>query len=627
MRRIIFSLLILILPLYLFSQPLRDSGYVLSVEKDGVYLDLTKNDVKPGDKFIITRPGGYFIHPVTKQKIKKEDIVVAYLEITKVFDQYSFAKVFPDSAISQVKPGMVAKRVHKGEKQDVVYRKTLLVQPFKVIGLGKNYLGELMKDVLVEQLYKLNKFKILDNDIGSARPDYIITASAYPPEVVQVSNNVPIKNIVNLAEIASGKNFGSDYLSNARLTKLKATVTVTIRIIDPKTGEIVYTFSRTGQAVGKSSVELEGGIMSGVNIPGELFYQSVSGKATQAALKLAANDIYQFLVYGKKVQQQKSKKVKKSKLSIIDVIPRNDSVYFTLNYGNKSKYRLRKDDEFEIYAAKKSEKKEYQYIGRMKLNKVKDSVAYGLFEQNELPQGNYDIFNSKLYYVHPNFISITISQELLIDKYPYGHARLELGSSIFKSSKFFNRIALGAEYLFGEPLFNTRIEIPKGLSLLNMNYPEVIAHNLPVYLRFDFGYYLNRLTKGSFILGGSVVLNNNKTRLQYYGRYTDSDFYHESSTDEYRFYIEDQKIPLGFKLFFGRQFGRSFILTYDLGISLLSDKIYGYSDYFEFSQSTDSQGNVVWDLQDSGTKSLESSNIFLRLASGLNIGFLIPTSW
>ncbi len=626
MRRIIFSLLILILPLYMYSQSLRDSGYVLSIEKDGVYLDLTKNDVKVGDKFIITKPGGYFIHPVTKQKIKKEDIVVAYLEITKVFDQYSFAKVFPDTAISHIKTGMVAKRIHTAEKQDLVYKKTLLVQPFKVIGLGKNYLGELMKDVLVEQLYNLNKFKILDNDIGTAKPDYIITATAYPPEVVQVSNNVPIKNIVNLAEIASGKNFGSDYLSNARLTRLKATVSVTIRIIDPKTGEIVYTFTRTGQAVGKGSVELEGGIMSGLNIPGELFYQSVSGKATQAALKLAANDIYQFLVHGKKIQQQ-SKKIKKKELSIIDVIPRNDSIFFVLNYGHRSKYRLRDGDEFEIYSPEKKNKKEYQYIGRMSLKNVKDSVAYGVFEQNRLPEGNYDIFNSKLYYVHPNFISFTISQEVLIDKYPYGHARLEIGGSIFKSSKFFNRIALGAEFLFGEPLFTPRIELPNGLSLLSMNYPEVFAHNLPVFLRFDFGYYLNRLTKGAFILGGSVVLNNNKTRLQYYGRYTDTDYYHESSLDEYRFYIEDQKIPLGFKFFFGRQFGRSFILTYDLGISLLRDKFYGYSDYYEFLQNTDSQGNTVWDLQDSGTKFLEESSFSVGFSAALNISFLIPVKW
>ena len=47
-------------------------GYIISIEDNKVYLDVTSPKVVVGDVLSVYSDAGYIIHPVTKKKIKKE---------------------------------------------------------------------------------------------------------------------------------------------------------------------------------------------------------------------------------------------------------------------------------------------------------------------------------------------------------------------------------------------------------------------------------------------------------------------------------------------------------------------------------------------------------------------------
>lgn len=84
------------------------TSYILQIEGNKIYLDVTAPKVKVGDVLSIYSEAGYMIHPVTKQKIQKEGEILADLEIIEVKNEYSIASVYPEDAISKMKVGMVA---------------------------------------------------------------------------------------------------------------------------------------------------------------------------------------------------------------------------------------------------------------------------------------------------------------------------------------------------------------------------------------------------------------------------------------------------------------------------------------------------------------------------------------
>ena len=81
-------------------------GYVISVEGEKVYIDLAAGKVKPGDKVAVYSKEGYFIHPVTKKRLKREPSQVASLEVVKVYTDYSLARAVPAQSLSKVEVGM-----------------------------------------------------------------------------------------------------------------------------------------------------------------------------------------------------------------------------------------------------------------------------------------------------------------------------------------------------------------------------------------------------------------------------------------------------------------------------------------------------------------------------------------
>lgn len=82
---------------------------VIAIEDDKVYVDPIK-DVNAGDKLTVYVSGGYFTHPVTKEKILRNSKDVAELQVEKVFSSYIQTTPKPAMAISQIEQGMMVRK-------------------------------------------------------------------------------------------------------------------------------------------------------------------------------------------------------------------------------------------------------------------------------------------------------------------------------------------------------------------------------------------------------------------------------------------------------------------------------------------------------------------------------------
>ncbi len=69
------------------------SGYIVSVDKDKVIIDLGKGNVREGEVFQIYREGKEIVHPVTGKVIGKETQTIGKLKVVKVEEGFSTATV------------------------------------------------------------------------------------------------------------------------------------------------------------------------------------------------------------------------------------------------------------------------------------------------------------------------------------------------------------------------------------------------------------------------------------------------------------------------------------------------------------------------------------------------------
>jgi len=109
------SVLVLLMLFCININAQETKGYILSVEKDIVYLDYTNKDVKSGDKLQVIKSGGYFKHPVTNKKIKKKDEYIANIKIVEAEESYSEAIVIPPEDIMKISKGMKAEIIKETE--------------------------------------------------------------------------------------------------------------------------------------------------------------------------------------------------------------------------------------------------------------------------------------------------------------------------------------------------------------------------------------------------------------------------------------------------------------------------------------------------------------------------------
>jgi hypothetical protein len=285
----------------------KQDGVILSVESELLYLDLKFGQVVVGDKYKVTKAGGFFTHPVTGEKIKKEDEIIAVIEITDVKDNYSVAKAYPAEDILKLSKGM---NVVPLSSTDKTTKRKVIVLPFSVVGDG-GQLGLYMSEALSREIVGSNNFKVIDlqgidpNDkdrlnefIQNNSIDFIISGTSMQPEVTQTETGVPVKGILAAGELVTGKNLGSAYVSDVRSVTMKALVNITLKLLDAKSGEILFNATEMDMQSGLSSLDFEQGVLGGSRIQGGVagFYQSIAGQATLNAVRALAVYFDDFMV-------------------------------------------------------------------------------------------------------------------------------------------------------------------------------------------------------------------------------------------------------------------------------------------------------------------------------------------
>ena len=313
-------------------------GYIISVEGNAVYVDLTSRQVQPGDKLLVYGSGGYMTHPVTKKKIKKNDVFVTTLEVGQTFDEYSIALPYNIAELPKVEVGMrvqtstAAKSTETKTVNDAMTstfvnsengtvtgstKIPVVVAPAQVNDVVNNgHFGGYVADILMEQLLQCERVRLLDRSVLNAQISeidlagdildkettirrgkvigarYILQTTMQKPDVANIRTGVPLASVMGAIQGATGTNIGAAYASNMQVATLKASVSISVRVVDLQTGEVVFMTSGEGNAKGKSQLRMEYGALGGGELNGgaEDFKQTITGKAiTQAFRRIGRN--------------------------------------------------------------------------------------------------------------------------------------------------------------------------------------------------------------------------------------------------------------------------------------------------------------------------------------------------
>ena len=315
-KKIIVAFVVLTFAFVVKSQTV--SGYVLSVENGKVYLDLTSPNVTKGDMVTVTDGTS----------------AIASVEIEDVFVNYSQGKAIPSFSLDKIKKGMVVKLAESGRKNitnekanpikkestPIVASKSLdfnsnnkagvYIAPAQVndvVGVG--HFGGYVSDVLMEQMMFCENIRLLnrtvlreqisETDLTGEYIDpataiergkivgakYVIQVTMQKPDVVNVSTGIPLASIMGALQSGLNKNIGAQYMSNVEFATLQASVSITARVVDIQTGEILFMASGKGQSKGKSQLSMEYGALGGAKLNGgaDGFKQTVTGQAIQKA--------------------------------------------------------------------------------------------------------------------------------------------------------------------------------------------------------------------------------------------------------------------------------------------------------------------------------------------------------
>jgi len=410
----------------------QERGIILAVEDGKVFLDLNESNVTNGSRYQVVKENGYFTHPVSGEKILREPEIIAYIEIIEVKSNYSVGSISPRSAISSLEKGMEIILLEGAKSETREFRKSIAVQPLNVSSARGGYLGFYIADLLTEELFNIDKFKVIDRQtlglqmdeialtnqgvidekdaiqIGKTRGvDYFITGTVYEPDVVETSTGVPIKGILSAAEAISGQKLGADYVSDVRVSQLRAIVNMTLRIVDVQTGEILFIASEMQQASGKSQINLEQGALGGLQLQGGAtsFLNTITGQATRAALLNLTKYIDDYFEGKIQVRNFKGNVIEIAKIGtkeenekekigkIIEVSLESQSNNFqrqkfevVINkgkkngYNNSSVYYLFEPNYEESQISGEKKQKGYVRIGEIELIILEDEISKGILE-------------------------------------------------------------------------------------------------------------------------------------------------------------------------------------------------------------------------------------------------------
>ena len=198
---------------------------------------------------------------------------------------------------------------------------TVVVAPAQVNDVvNSGHFGGYVADVLMEQLLLGNEVRLLDRSILNEQIDemnlagnvidpktaikkgkvvgakYIIQVTMQKPDVVNVKTGIPLASFMGAIGTATKTNIGAEYASNLQVGTLKASVSISTRVVDLQTGEILFMTSGTGNAKGKSQLSLEYGALGGAEINGgaDGFKQTMTGKAIQQAFITIGRNLNKF---------------------------------------------------------------------------------------------------------------------------------------------------------------------------------------------------------------------------------------------------------------------------------------------------------------------------------------------
>ncbi len=294
------------------------TGYVIAIENGKIYLDFTSSVVSKGD-MVTVMDGTY---------------AIASVEIEDIFANYSQGKAFPSFALDKIKPGMAVRLNDNGRKNATdyiahtnssippqskshvttsLYNKNKVgvyiapAQVNDVVGVG--HFGGYVSDILMEQMMFCENIRLLDrsvlgeqineSDLAGEYIDpataiergkivgakYVIQVTMQKPDVVNVSTGIPLASVMGALQSGFNRNLGAQYMSNMEISTLQAAVSISARVVDIQTGEIMFMASGTGKAKGKSQVSMEYGALGGAKLNGgaDGFKQTVTGQAIQKA--------------------------------------------------------------------------------------------------------------------------------------------------------------------------------------------------------------------------------------------------------------------------------------------------------------------------------------------------------
>lgn len=431
----ILTLTLLIFNVNVIAQEITpvEKGIIIAIEDGKVYLDLNESNTTVGSKYQVIKERGFFTHPVTGEEISRDPEIVAYIEIIDVKPSYSVGSASPRGALSNLEKGMEVFLLEGTQRESREFRKSIAVQPMNVSSARGGYLGFYIADLLTEELFNVDKFRVIDRQtlglqmdeiaitsqgiiderdavrIGKTRGvDYLITGTVYEPDVVETSTGVPIKGILGAAEAISGQRLGADLVSDVRVSQLRAIVNITLRVVDVQTGEILFIASEMQQAQGRGQVDLEQGALGGLQLQGGAtsFMNTITGQATKTALVNLANYIDRYFEgdinernfkgnvidigqTGTRSERRVNRRDARNALIISSVVASPDifgrkTYTVTINKGKKDRYRrYRAYSVFEprYKRSKITDEKEldsYEQIGFVKISILEKNISKGV---------------------------------------------------------------------------------------------------------------------------------------------------------------------------------------------------------------------------------------------------------
>ncbi len=360
-------------------------GFIIGIENGQVYLDYTTKDIKVGNRVKVYADPVIFIHPVTKNKITKDGELLSTLEITEAAKEYSVAgKIYPSNSIAKLKVGQKAVlstdtakiQLPKDGKLNVAITNATVND---AVGIG--YFGTYVADLLMEELISCDKIRLIDRsllnsqigetDLASAGyinqessalkgriegVQYMIQVTMQRPDVTNITTGIPLKSILTVAGAIAGAVSGTSAItnglqtsgalsSNIRTARLKASVSISARIVDVQTGEVLFMCNGTGISQGDSQLALEEGALGGLQVNGgvEGFRQTVTGKAIASAYRKIGNDLKDYF------NGNTTDKVKKRGLLDTEMTYRKGSIYMGVNKLSSSDIKEAFSETPELY--------------------------------------------------------------------------------------------------------------------------------------------------------------------------------------------------------------------------------------------------------------------------------------